>query len=470
MRVRLLGTGAADGWPNPFCGCASCAWARTAGTVRGQSAALVDCTLLLDCGPEVPRAAERLGEPLTDVRHVLLTHAHPDHTGPAALMWRGWVERDRPLDVWGPPAAVEACRGWLAPGDPVSLHEVRPGDELRVGAYAVRALPANHGDASVGPAVLYDVTGPDGARLLYATDTGPLPDAAVVAGARYDLVLLELAYGRDDGTAVGHLDLRTWPEQVARLRAAGAVGAATQVAPTHLGHRNPPGPELAGRLAAWGAQLHDDGALLQLGGASPGAAGAARTPGPAVAAPARRTLVTGGARSGKSAYAEDLLRAEPHVTYAATSGPRDGDPEWAARVRAHRERRPTGWPTVEVEDLPRLVRETEGAVLVDCLTLWLAGVMDRLGAWDGDGPASGTWRGDGPASGTWRGEVDALLAAWRGTRARVVAVTNEVGSGVVPSTPSGRLFRDALGELNARVAAECEQVVLVTAGVAARLR
>ena len=77
--VLVLGTGAADGWPNAFCGCASCSVLRARGETRAQTAALVDGRLLLDCGPDVPAAANRAGRSLADVRHVLLTHAHPDH-------------------------------------------------------------------------------------------------------------------------------------------------------------------------------------------------------------------------------------------------------------------------------------------------------------------------------------------------------------------------------------------------------
>lgn len=114
------------------------------------------------------------------------------------------------------------------------------------------------------PTVLYDVTGPDDARLLYATDTGPLPASTVeaVRGAAFDVVLLEETFGDLVGHGTGHLDLRTFPRQLGRLRAVGAVTAATDVLAVHLGHHNPPSAALGRRLAAHGARLVPDGTTL----------------------------------------------------------------------------------------------------------------------------------------------------------------------------------------------------------------
>ena len=100
---------------------------------------------------------------------------------------------------------------------------------------------------------------------------------------------------------------------------------------------------------------------------------------------------------------------------------------------------------------------------MDCLALWLTHAMDAVGAWDDD-----TWASGGERA--LRERVEAFAAAVRATRRTVVAVSNEVGSGVVPATASGRRFRDELGRLNALVAEECEQVLLVTAGQALVLR
>jgi len=176
-----------------------------------------------------------------------------------------------------------------------------------------------------------------------------------------------------------------------------------------------------------------------------------------------RTLILGGARSGKSIAAERLLSAEPDVLYVATGGTRGGDSEWAQRVSAHRERRPGSWRTVETCDLVPLLAEEGPPLLVDCLSLWLTDAMDAVNAWD-----DAEWSGGGERA--LRARVEELVAAVRRTRRTLVAVSNEVGSGIVPATASGRRYRDELGRLNAAFAGECEHVLLVVAGQALALR
>ena len=473
MDVVLLGTGSADGWPNAFCRCASCAAERSAGRVRLQTCALVDGVLLLDCGPTAPFAAGRAGRSLAGVRHLLLTHAHVDHTAPAALLWRAWAERAEPLTVHGPAAAVEACRPWLGPRDPVTLHEVRAGEVFECDGYRVAALPATHGDEVTGECVLWDVTGPDAARLLYATDTGPLSEGALASLGTYDLLLLEETFGDAVGLGGDHHDLRSFPATLAELRRRGAVTPATRVVAIHLSHHNPPTSQLRRRLAPWGAEVLDDATLLQLCSNERGIPPIGPTERrvhskQAPAGGGGRTFVVGGARSGKSGYAEALLADRAAVTYVATGGERPGDEEWSARVAAHRRRRPPSWRTVEAGDSPGTAGDPAAAVraaapsdavLIDCLTLWLTRLLDVSGAWEDP---------DRAAAVTDAAAAD-LVAALRATPARVVVVSNEVGQGIVPATRSGRVFRDELGRLNAAVAAACEEVVWLVAGRALAL-
>lgn len=171
-----------------------------------------------------------------------------------------------------------------------------------------------------------------------------------------------------------------------------------------------------------------------------------------------KVLVLGGSRSGKSAHAESLVAGRSDVTYLATSVRADDDAEWAARVAAHRARRPAGWTTVETTAPSDLLRR--GTVLVDSVTTWIAALMDEAGSWTGD---------EGAAR-RLAARCDALVEAWTMTPAHVVAVSDEVGLGVVPETRSGRLFRDALGEVNQRLAGTADEVWFVVAGLPQRLR
>ncbi|HYI54052.1 MAG TPA: bifunctional adenosylcobinamide kinase/adenosylcobinamide-phosphate guanylyltransferase [Microlunatus sp.] len=167
------------------------------------------------------------------------------------------------------------------------------------------------------------------------------------------------------------------------------------------------------------------------------------------------TLVLGGVRSGKSRHAEALLRREPHVRYVATAQQADeSDPTWATRVADHRARRPDAWETVETIDVAGAIRSATSPVLIDCLGIWLARTIDGLEGWE-DPDATSL---------LLRESVADLRSAWVAAPVDVVAVTNEVGLGVVPPSASGRLFRDELGRLNTALSAASDRVHLVVAG------
>jgi adenosylcobinamide kinase/adenosylcobinamide-phosphate guanylyltransferase len=184
-----------------------------------------------------------------------------------------------------------------------------------------------------------------------------------------------------------------------------------------------------------------------------------------------KVLVLGGARSGKSAYAEQLLEGRDDVLYLATNGVERADAEWADRVTAHRARRPAAWTTLETTMPSELIRD--GAVLVDSVTTWVAALMDETGVWDATEPsgAHAAERRDGPAAlARLAARCDALVNNWVMTPAHVVAVSDEVGLGVVPETRAGRLFRDTLGAVNQRLAATADEVWFVVSGLPQRLR
>ncbi len=452
MRIDVLGTGSADRWPNPWCACERCGWARGTGVHRGRTSALVDGCLLLDPGPDAGSG----GVDLTGVRTVLITHDHPDHLDPAFLLAWSWASGPG-LVVAGPPEAIDRCRDWVGPDAPVEFRALAAGDDLVVdgshGMLRVRALPAAHstggGRDHDGTALLYEVAGP-AAALLYATDTAALPHD-VLAGP-YDIVLLELTFGDTTDHGSAHLDLPAFGHEVARLRADGRLAPGARVVAVHLSHHNP--IDLSQRLAAIGAEIVPDGTVLRVGQVG--------QVGPVGRRVGRRLLVTGGARSGKSHHAESLVRGRAPVTYVATAPAYPDDPEWVHRIEKHRHRRPPTWRLCETAQVADVLREAEPeeTVLVDCLTLWITAAVDHADAWD-DAPAAGTAVDEALAE---------LLDALRATPADVVLVTNEVGSGIAPATASGRLFRDLLGGVNSAVATACDDVVLVTTGIPRTLK
>ncbi|MDD7940488.1 bifunctional adenosylcobinamide kinase/adenosylcobinamide-phosphate guanylyltransferase [Actinomycetospora lutea] len=172
-----------------------------------------------------------------------------------------------------------------------------------------------------------------------------------------------------------------------------------------------------------------------------------------------RVLVLGGTRSGKSAYAEALLDADAPALYVATARGVDPavDPEWADRVEVHRARRPTPWRTVEDVDVTAVLAGAPAdPVLVDDLATWVTGLLDDA-----------RWERDAPSVAAARADLVAAVAGFAGT---LVLVSAEVGLGVVPSTSAGRRFRDELGALNQELAAVCDEVWLLVAGVPLRLR
>jgi adenosylcobinamide kinase / adenosylcobinamide-phosphate guanylyltransferase len=158
------------------------------------------------------------------------------------------------------------------------------------------------------------------------------------------------------------------------------------------------------------------------------------------------TFVIGGARSGKSRYAEGLIAASPPPwTYVATAEALDA--EMSERIGAHRARRGSQWRTIEApRDLAAaLTASATTPVLIDCLTLWLSNLM--LAGADIDAETA---------------RLEQALAA---AKAPVIVVANEVGSGIVPEHALGRKFRDLQGVLNQRIAARADRVVLVVAGL-----
>ncbi|HKD83742.1 MAG TPA: bifunctional adenosylcobinamide kinase/adenosylcobinamide-phosphate guanylyltransferase [Terriglobales bacterium] len=162
----------------------------------------------------------------------------------------------------------------------------------------------------------------------------------------------------------------------------------------------------------------------------------------------RVVLVLGGVRSGKSRYAQELAARGKRVAFIATA--EAGDDEMRQRIARHRDERPASWTTLEaplaLENALLEAGKNCDTILVDCLTVWTANVMQ---------------------SGSHEDVVtlaDRLANTLRAVPASVILVSNEVGSGIVPDNELGRAYRDLLGAVNQRVAAAADEVVLLVAG------
>ncbi|MEV6859670.1 bifunctional adenosylcobinamide kinase/adenosylcobinamide-phosphate guanylyltransferase [Streptosporangium subroseum] len=457
MKVLISGTAGAGGWPLPDCGCASCA-RLVHGHRRPTAIVLADSLRLPLAGPlpsgyRTTTGADGLTVTTPDGDRIL--YAAPLPASPPGRYGEQTEPRSSALTdnrqkTPSQGAPTRKVHDQKAPNreapDQEPLDQEAHGQE----AHGQEALDRKtHGQEPLDPEAQD--------HKAHGQET---PDRKTHGQEPLDLVLV---------------DVLDRPERLGDLRRRGLVGERTHVVAVDIDHRVPTETELTRRAALWGVRAVPDGTVIDT-----------RELVPPLPPLPRRTLLLGGSRSGKSAEAELRLAAEPEVLYVAT-GPSGGDdPEWRRRIDAHRDRRPAHWDTVETTDLAGLLRTATTPMLIDGLGTWVAAVFDECDAWtdegsanstydknsgndgnDGNDESSGTDK-DGGNSGDARDAVtarcDELVAAWRQTRARVVAVSDEVGLGVVPATSSGRMFRDVLGRLNQRLALESEDVTLVVSG------
>ncbi|MHC1781560.1 MAG: bifunctional adenosylcobinamide kinase/adenosylcobinamide-phosphate guanylyltransferase [Anaerolineaceae bacterium] len=174
--------------------------------------------------------------------------------------------------------------------------------------------------------------------------------------------------------------------------------------------------------------------------------------------PKKMTLILGGARSGKSSYAEERVsKSGQEVIFLATA--QAGDEEMAARIAAHRAGRPNGWLTLEAPlHCGRKLfdyRQTGGLILLDCLTLLASNILLSLPE-----PLS-----QAAADEAVDREIDDLLKAYSNRQESWLVISNEVGLGLVPPYPLGRTYRDSLGRANQRMAAAADEVIFMVAGL-----
>jgi adenosylcobinamide kinase/adenosylcobinamide-phosphate guanylyltransferase len=421
MRILVEGSGGVAGWPQPGCRCASCLRAELDGNIRARSTIVIDGAVRLGVG-----GAEDIGGRDTG-----------SGTGNEGA-GNGGTGSGAENGGAGNEGAGNEGAGNGGSGAGTASGGAR--------AYRIQELADVRNQGKPGG---WEVTGPDGGRLLYPARPGAVPEPAEGAAA-YDIAFLDL---------VGE------PAQLGLLRARRLITADTVTVVAFADHRVPAEGELRRRCGFWRAELTGDGDAVTTARSIKKGFTTERRP--------WRVLVLGGARSGKSERAELRLAGEPDVTYVATgaagttwaeetaeaagsagAGGRGEDLEWAVRVAAHRARRPTWWRTAETTDLAGVLARARGALLIDGIGTWLAAAMDECGAWDGSADSAARLAA----------RIAGLVGAWRQTRAYVVAVSEEAGLGVVPVTPAGRRFRDELGRLNQMLAAESEETELVVAG------
>lgn len=280
MRLTFLGTAASEGYPDAFCDCENCEAARALGgpSLRKRSAALINDDLLLDFGPDVMTAAMLHGVPLTRLQYCLLTHQHGDHMDPHNFESRhdACGPNGTPhLHFYATEGALNLVATRLGAGSypdgfdearvserlNLSVYAVTPFQKLAFGPYQVLSLLANHGSGKLVPLV-YVVEEAD-RRLLYCTDTGPLPEETWTALREYaqpiHVVAMDHTFGLKPRTD-GHLNQELFLGQIERLRAEHLLADDVRVFAHHIGHHsNPPHPQLVEIAARDGYEVAYDG-------------------------------------------------------------------------------------------------------------------------------------------------------------------------------------------------------------------
>ncbi|MCW3053488.1 MAG: Metal-dependent hydrolase of the beta-lactamase superfamily [Chthonomonadales bacterium] len=243
MKITLLGTSGAEGWPGLFCRCAVCQVARTEGgkNRRTRSSALIDGVLKLDFPSDILQQVVQWNVDLLDMRAILFTHSHDDHLAATELQYAGPYFVPAPITqrmpLYGPVDAI--CKIKTAIDIdclPFSLHVLQPHEPVNIAGYTVTPVLAQHDPKTV--CFNYMITDPNGATLLYATDTGWYEEETwrILEQNRFDGVVIECGKGPEEGGYAGHLSIGQLQALRARLLASGSLTETTPVAATHFPH------------------------------------------------------------------------------------------------------------------------------------------------------------------------------------------------------------------------------------------
>lgn len=266
MRLKFLGTAAAEGFPGIFCKCATCAEARLLGgkDLRYRSALLVNDDLLIDFGPDLMAAAQRFGLSLWSVTTALVTHAHSDHFYLSNFEMRkppftGGLEIPT-LTLFGPSDVKNALTAEfpnLAEAR-LAVSTVMPFQSWQAGGYQFSSFRAYHAVGSLD-ARFYAVGRPEGS-FLYATDTGLFPDEtwSALAGRSFDVIILEETLG--SGNYTQHLGFESFLQTAARIRSAGLLKPGGRLIAHHFSHSgNPTHARLEAFFAPHAVEVAYDG-------------------------------------------------------------------------------------------------------------------------------------------------------------------------------------------------------------------
>lgn len=243
VEIKLLGTGAAEGWPGLFCDCAVCTHARTAGgkNIRSRASALIDGVLKIDLPPDLHMQATRYGLNLRDLRYLLITHSHDDHLCPTELQYMGqwFVTQALPntLQIYGPTPALNRIQREVDISKiPVCVTPVSPQQVLNLDDYRITAIEAAHDPSQL--CLNYIISAKDGTQVLYASDTGWYTDETwqFLERQRFDAVITECTKGPTPTDYSGHLDMFQVIEMKARLLRTQSIGQDTPFIATHFSH------------------------------------------------------------------------------------------------------------------------------------------------------------------------------------------------------------------------------------------
>ncbi len=271
MKLTLLGSAAAEGWPALFCECEACRKARERGgrDLRRRTAYCIDGEMLVDFGPDIYWQVVSFGVDLSEIRNILVTHSHEDHLSPIEFAWRrkGFSRVTSSLAVWGNSHSLERIRngsGMREHDLGMDLEEVAPGTEFEAGPYRVFALKASH--AGHEEKALNYVIEREGSALLIGNDTGWWSEEtwADIGKFRLDVAVLDCTYGlAAPEQRAWHLGAGAVVSMRDELRRRGALKAGARVIANHFSHNGGGShQELCDWFAPHGIEVGYDGMTL----------------------------------------------------------------------------------------------------------------------------------------------------------------------------------------------------------------